>query len=167
MILSDRSLKELLHNDKKFMDPAPKKSQIQPASIDLQLGDELAFANATIYHLAEGGYTLYPGKFLLAHTKEFVQIPNNLVGQLNGKSTLGRRGLQVHSTAGFIDPGFRGHITLELTNIGHQVIYLERDMLIAQLVMFQMTTPADRPYGSDGLNSHYQGQTGATPAYQE
>lgn len=164
MILSDRSIRQLLIRNPDFMDPKPEDKQIQPASIDLTLGGEIRFANHDKFYLRHEGYRLFPGKFILGHTKQFVNVPSNLVAQLNGKSTLGRRGLMVHSTAGYIDPGFRGHITLELANIGHEIIYLEEGMLIAQLVMIQLTTPADRPYGSDGLGSHYQLQSGATPA---
>lgn len=167
MILSDRSLRELLRNDKSFIVPVPADSQIQPASIDLRLGKEIRFANGMTLSLETGGYAIHPGKFLLAHTEEVVGIPDYLVGQLNGKSSLARRGLLVHSTAGYLDPGFKGSITLELANIGHGPIFVEKEMLIAQLVMIQMTTPADRPYGSKGLDSHYQNQKGATPPHQD
>lgn len=164
MILSDRSLRQLILQHPDFIDPAPEDSQIQPASIDLTLGNEIRFANGETFSLHRGGFKLFPSKFILGHTKQSVNIPTDLVAQLNGKSTLARRGLMVHSTAGYIDPGFRGHITLELANIGHEIIFLEEGMLVAQIVMIQMTTRADRPYGTEGLKSHYQLQSGATPA---
>lgn len=171
MILSDRSLRQLIRNQKDFMSPPPEDSQIQPASIDLRLGSELKWTWGATQQLSRATpnsqfkWRIEPKEFFLGHTKEFVKIPTHLVGQLNGKSTLGRRGLMVHSTAGFIDPGFCGHITLELKNIGVEDIILEEGMLIAQLVLFQMTTPADRPYGHEELNSHYQMQSGATLAH--
>lgn len=164
MILSDRSIRSLLLKQPDFMDPAPEDWQIQPASIDLTLGSEIRFANGDTLDLRREGYKLFPGKFLLGHTKQTISIPSHLVGQLNGKSSLGRRGLMVHSTAGYIDPGFRGQVTLELANIGHEIILFEDSMKIAQLVLIQLTTVADRPYGTPGLNSHYQLQSGATPA---
>jgi dCTP deaminase len=167
VILSDRSIRQLILQHPDFIDPAPQDSQIQPASIDLTLGAEIRFANGETYYLNRGGFKLFPGKFILGHTRQFVNIPTDLVAQLNGKSTLARRGLMVHSTAGYIDPGFSGHITLKLANIGHEIIFLEEEMLIAQIVMIQMTTRADRPYGTDGLGSHYQLQSGATPAHAE
>jgi dCTP deaminase len=103
-----------------------------------------------------------PDQFLLASTVQEVWMPDDLVAQVNGKSSLGRLGMTVHITAGFIDPGFRGTVTLELKNLSHSVITLRPGMPICQLVFFQMTSPADRPYGSEGLGSHYQGQIGVT-----
>ncbi len=164
MILSDRSIKLLLRSQPDFIVPHPEDSQIQPASIDLTLGAELRWANGDTRKIDSNGFTLFPGKFVLGHTEQEVHVPSHLVAQLNGKSSLGRRGLMVHSTAGYVDPGFQGQITLELANIGHEVIFLELGMLIAQLVLIQLTTPADRPYGSAGLGSHYQSQLGATPS---
>lgn len=170
MVLSDTSIRELLKEYPDFIQPLPKDMHIQPASIDLSLGSEIRFYDDSYMYLdflGGVGHNLHPGEFILGQTKQYVNIPSHLVGQLNGKSTLGRQGLMVHSTAGYIDPGFSGNITLELKNIGHNIIHLRENMLIAQLILIQLTTPAERPYGSEGLNSHYQGQTGAAPAWNK
>lgn len=160
MILSDRTIRRELEQG--LIKPHPDDSQIQPASVDLKLGKELAWTNNTRLDLNSAGYALYPGKFVLGQTLEWIEIPTYLVGQLNGKSSLGRRGLMVHVTAGFIDPGFRGNITLELVNVGHSVIHLEEGMLIAQLTLIRLSTEVIRPYGHPELGSHYQDQSGAT-----
>lgn len=166
MILSDRTLRAELAAGTLVIDPPPADEAIQPASIDLHLGEQLRWgpelASTVLYkrqptHLA-------PGVFALAHTAEMVTIPAHLVAQLNGKSSLGRLGLAIHVTAGFIDPGFHGQITLELHNCSLSPIPLRRGMPIGQLVLMRMTEPAARPYGSAGLGSKYQGQTGATPS---
>lgn len=164
MILSDVSIRKELQVGELRIDPPPVDEQIQPASIDLRLGEEIKWTNGMAHKLDAVGHVLYPGKFLLGHTAEWVRIPKHLVGQLNGKSSLARQGLMIHITAGYIDPGFEGNITLELRNVGHNTIQLVEGMLIAQLVLVQLTEPAERPYGSDGLNSHYQKQQGATLA---
>lgn len=164
MILSDKSIRRELLEGNLRIDPPPLDEQIQPASIDLTLGEEIKWTNGMVHKLDEIGHILYPGKFVLGHTRECVRIPNHLVAQLNGKSSLARQGLMIHITAGYIDPGFRGHITLELRNVGHNTIQLKEGMLIAQLVLVLLTEPAERPYGSSGINSHYQDQRGATLA---
>lgn len=162
MILSDRSLRRELEQG--IIKPMPEDSQIQPASIDVRLGDEIAWTNGARRDLGHDGYVLYPGRFILGQTLEWVEVPSYLVAQVNGKSSIGRRGVMVHVTAGFIDPGFRGNITLELVNVGHSPLYLEKGMLIAQLIFIRLTTEVIRPYGHLGLNSHYQDQSGATLA---
>lgn len=162
MILSDRDLRAELAVGDFAISPAPADSAIQPASIELHLGTRFCYPEGG----TSSGFTweLWPGELILGHTEESVTIPAHLVAQLNGKSTLGRRGLAIHVTAGFIDPGFSGQITLELVNLSSEVIDLTSGMPIGQLVVMRLTSPAERPYGSAGLGSHYQGQTGATPA---
>lgn len=107
-------------------------------------------------------FTISPGEFVLASTNEVFSIPNDIVARVEGKSSLGRYGLLVHSTAGYIDPGFHGSITLELANVGNYPIVLTAGMLIAQISFMRMTGKANNPYGSKNLNSKYQGQTGPT-----
>jgi dCTP deaminase len=109
-------------------------------------------------------FILHPGEFVLGATLERISLPDDLVARLDGKSSLGRLGLQVHSTAGLADPGFTGQITLELSNMTRLPISLYPGMRVAQLVFEMLSTPADRPYGHGGLNSKYQGQSGPTPS---
>lgn len=110
------------------------------------------------------GYCLNPGEFILGSTKEIVNIPENYAARFEGKSSLGRLGLTTHVTAGFIDAGFSGQITLEMKNETKYPIYIYEGMKIGQLCFFAIDRPVHRPYGSDGLGSHYQGQTGPTVA---
>lgn len=171
-----------------LIDPLPDIERFQPASIELTLGGEflnpdgtthigqldqetnaLCLDGSLAFEYPEGaaettGLQLRPDQFALATTKEMVCIPTDLVAQVNGKSSLGRLGLLVHATAGFIDPGFRGQITLELKNIGPDPIFLPEGMVVCQLVFFETRSPATRPYGSQGLGSHYQDQSGVTPS---
>ena len=109
-------------------------------------------------------FILHPGEFVLGSTLERIGVPGDLVGRVEGKSSLGRLGLLIHSTAGFIDAGFDGHITLELANVASLPITLYPGMKIGQVSFMQMTTPADRPYGSGASGSKYQGQRGPTPS---
>lgn len=163
MILSDISLRAELAAGTLVIDPPPADHAIQPASIDLHLGKNLRqLGDSFEYNAVE--WDLWPGEFILGHTVEHVTIPAHLVGQLNGKSSLGRLGLSVHITAGFIDPGFSGQITLELHNCSSRGVTLDAGMPIGQLVLMRLTAPAERPYGHPDLRSHYQGQTGATPS---
>jgi dCTP deaminase len=122
-------------------------------------------ANLTELETIDGDnpFILHPGEFVLAVTKERVEIPSDLVGRLDGKSSLGRLGLIVHSTAGFVDPGFSGRLTLELTNIANLPIMLYNDMPISQISFVRLTTPADAPYGT-GAGNKYQGQNGPEPS---
>ena len=110
----------------------------------------------------ETPFVLHPGEFVLAVTMERVEIPDDIVGRLDGKSSLGRLGLIVHSTAGFVDPGFKGRLTLELTNIANLPVLLYSGMPVSQISFVRLTTPADKPYGRDG--SKYQGQMGPEPS---
>jgi dCTP deaminase len=158
---------------------------LQPASIDIQLGNELMIYTeprdlgckydpfealdpvqpltdediTTVVLDKDTHYTLRPGEFLLGCTRQLVQLSASIAARVEGKSSLGRRGLMIHSTAGFIDPGFRGNITLEIANLNHRAIILRPHMWIGQL-SFQRVAAAEVPYGSPGLGSHYQDATG-------
>jgi dCTP deaminase len=158
VILSDRDLRKAQANHTIV---APFRDEhVQPASIDLRLGRGFLFMGASIN--AAGNMPLEPGDFALGTTLETVTIPAHLVGQINGRSSWARKGLIVHTTAGFIDPGFTGQVTLELKNVGHETLWLPVGERICQLVLTQLTSPAERPYGAPGLGSHYQGQQGVT-----
>jgi len=112
----------------------------------------------------DGVFMLHPGEFVLGSTLERIGVADDMVARIDGKSSLGRLGLIIHSTAGFIDPGFDGHITLELTNIATLPITLYPAMKVGQVSFMRMTTPADRPYGAGATGSKYQGQRGPTPS---
>lgn len=135
--------------------PLTSQFQFQPASLELHLGgDEPLF--------------MPPGHFVLAHTLETVSIGAYHVAQVNGKSSWGRLGILVHATAGFVDPGFRGQITLELKNLHHdKAVVLPAGAAICQLVFSTLNSPPSRLYGDPGLRSHYQNQTGTTPSWIE
>jgi len=119
----------------------------------------------TLVEVTEGdSFILHPGEFVLGSTKEIVSLSDKLAGRLEGKSSLGRLGLMTHSTAGFIDPGFSGHITLELSNVSNLPIKLYPNMKVGQLCVFRLSSPSTHPYGSSVLGSKYQGQRGPTPS---
>jgi dCTP deaminase len=180
MILSDRTIREELDAGRIVIDPLDESS-IQPSSVDLRL-DRLfrVFLNHTmpvidvkedledltrLVKIDDGeAFILHPGEFVLGSTYEKVSLPDDLVGRIEGKSSLGRLGLLIHSTAGFIDAGFSGHITLELSNVANLPITLYPGMKIGQVSFLRMTTPADVPYGSARVGSKYQGQRGPTPS---
>jgi dCTP deaminase len=180
MILSDRTIREQLAAGRIGIDPLDE-SCIQPSSVDLRL-DRLfrVFLNHTMsvidvrkdlsdltqeVEIADGdAFILHPGEFVLGSTSERVSLPDDIVARIEGKSSLGRLGLLIHSTAGFIDAGFSGHITLELSNVANLPITLYPGMKIGQVSFLQMTTPADVPYGSAKVGSKYQGQRGPTPS---
>jgi dCTP deaminase len=180
MILSDRTIREQLAAGRIGIDPLDE-SCIQPSSVDLRL-DRLfrVFLNHTMsvidvrkdlsdltqeVEIAEGdAFILHPGEFVLGSTSERISVPDDIVARIEGKSSLGRLGLLIHSTAGFIDAGFSGHITLELSNVANLPITLYPGMKIGQVSFLQMTTPADVPYGSAKVGSKYQGQRGPTPS---
>jgi len=182
VILSDRTLREQLAAGRIVVDPLDE-SLIQPSSIDVRISNLFrVFRNHTqgvidvkldmegltelIEIPAEGDepFMLHPGEFVLGSTLERIAVPDDLVGRVEGKSSLGRLGLLIHSTAGFIDAGFDGHITLELANVASLPITLYPGMKIGQVSFMQMTAPADRPYGSGADGSKYQGQRGPTPS---
>lgn len=178
MVLSDRSIREELARERIVIDPLDEED-IQPASVDLHLDREvMVFTNSRRPYIdvkdslesltervkvgVEEPFILHPGEFVLGSTMENIELPDDLVARLEGKSSLGRIGLVIHSTAGFVDPGWKGHLTLELSNLSRLPITLYYGMKIGQISFLRLTTPADRLYGSESLNSKYQGQTGPT-----
>jgi dCTP deaminase len=180
VILSDRTIKDELAAGRIVIEPLDE-SCIQPSSVDLHIdGSFRVFRNHTmgiidvkqnledlteLVEIAEDDvFILHPGEFVLGSTAERVALPADLVARLEGKSSLGRLGLLIHSTAGFVDAGWDGHLTLELSNVATLPITLYPGMKIGQLSFIQMTTPADNPYGSAAVGSKYQGQRGPTPS---
>lgn len=176
MILSDR---EILYGVRDIVYPFDT-DRIQPASYEVSLSnkfrttidepagfiDPLEPGQYTeLYEISRGeSFWLKPRCFVLGSTEEVVNIPNGLVAEVRGKSSLGRMGLQIHATAGWIDPGYNGTITLEFFNCNSRTILLHPGMIIAQLAFYQLTSPAVRPYGSEGLGSKYQGSSETTEA---
>lgn len=174
-VLSDRDLKAEIEGGNQLvwpMDLSPVGKQLQPASIDVRMGDYIRsfckgnvpfidvrkpMLDLTIVEPLEDDipYWLHPGQFVLGVTFEVVTVPNHLVAELKGKSSLGRIGLMIHATAGYIDPGWKGPVTMELSNVGEVSISLYKDMWIGQMVFEELTSSAERPYGSDGLGSRY------------
>lgn len=175
MILSDRSIKKAIDMGSLKITPLVTEN-IQPASVDLTLMDEFYLFNKTGLFdpkrpgahteplLAEDSLLMDPGDFILGSTLEAIELPAWIAAQVGGKSSLARIGIAIHVTAGFIDPGFCGRITLEIKNMGMLPVRLYPGMKIAQIVFEQLTTPCDRPYGSEGLGSHYQNQDCVTPS---
>lgn len=177
MVLSDRSIRMLLAEGKIVVDPLGKGS-IQPASVDVHLDAQiLVFRNSRrpyidirkdmsdlteMEEIKQQPFMLHPGEFVLGSTLESIELPNDLVARLEGKSSLGRVGLLIHSTAGYVDPGWKGHLTLELSNVANLPITLYYGMKIGQLSFLELSTPADNPYGAPGLGSKYMGQTEPT-----
>ena len=178
MIFSDRSIREAIESGLIQIDPF-ETSHVQPSSVDLRVGDGFrVFVNhrygqidprdpqsdltQLIQVVEDEPFMLHPGEFVLGSTLERVKLGHDVVARLEGKSSLGRLGLLIHSTAGFIDPGFEGHITLELSNVATLPIAIYPGMKIGQISFYQMTTEADLPYGSPELGSKYQGQSGPT-----
>lgn len=179
MILSDRTIREELAAGRIVIDPLDE-SCIQPSSVDMHLDRffrvflnhharviDVKERNDDLTQLVEiepdDAFILHPGEFVLGSTRESVGVPADLVGRLEGKSSLGRLGLLIHSTAGFVDAGFEGHLTLELSNVATLPITLYPNMKIGQISFLRMTTAADEPYGSSTLRSKYKGQRGPTP----
>jgi dCTP deaminase len=178
LIYSDRTIKESISSGKIAIEPY-EPSSVQPSSVDLRVSNGFrVFVNhryseidprapqADLTQLIEVGvdepFMLHPGEFVLGSTLERVRLGVDVVARLEGKSSLGRLGLLIHSTAGFIDPGFEGHITLELSNVATLPIAIYPGMKIGQISFYQMTTAAEYPYGSPELGSKYQGQSGPT-----
>lgn len=179
MILSDRCIRKQLRANRLVIDP-PGPNAVQPASVDVRLADEiLVFRTNSRTHIdvrepapdvtekitmEEGGrpFVLHPGQFALGSTLESVTVPDDIMARVEGKSSLARYGLLIHSTAGFVDPGWSGQLTLEFSNVGILGITLYAGMKIGHLSFTQLTTPAQNPYGSDVLGSKYQGQRGPT-----
>lgn len=164
MILSDASIRKQMYEKRIIIDPEPKDHQLQPASVDLTLGTEFLspYDNRVVEHREY--YSILPGECILATTAEYLQLPDDLVGRIEGKSSWGRKFIIVHSTAGYVDPGFRGSITLELTNLSRVIQSLPVGESIAQISFEWVDQPVTRPYGSPDLQSHYQDQDGVTPS---
>lgn len=164
-MLCDATIRSLVRDDDIVIKPLPQHRAFQPASVDLRLGSQfwlITSDGVLSLRPVDDVVTLEPGDCVLGHTEEWIGLPADIVGRVEGKSTWGRRFLMVHSTAGFIDPGFTGQITLELKNISPRKIELRVGVAIAQISFERLDKPAARPYGHPELNSHYQGQTGAT-----
>ncbi len=178
MILSDRDLNEALKTGHLVVEPLGPNA-VQPSSIDLRVGSQFrVFANSRHPYIdvrkpmedltelvtAEGDepFILHPGEFVLGTTLERVELPDDLVARLDGKSSLGRLGLLIHSTAGFVDAGFKGHLTLEFSNVANLPITIYPGMKIGQISFFQMSSPAEHPYGEGVLRSKYLDQEGPT-----
>jgi dCTP deaminase len=180
VLLSDQHLSKELESGRLGIEPYDPE-MLQPSSIDVRLDRYFrVFDNSRYTHIDpqrqqdelttlvepvdDEPFVLHPGEFVLGSTFEKVSLPDDLAGRLEGKSSLGRLGLLTHSTAGFIDPGFSGHITLELSNVANLPITLWPGMKIGQLCLFQLTSAAENPYGSAKAGSRYQGQRGPTPS---
>lgn len=180
VLLSDTDLRQEVEAGRLGIDPF-EPTMLQPSSIDVRLDRFFrVFDNTKYTHIdpslqqdeltsmvekeGDEAFVLHPGEFVLGSTFEVVTLPDDLAGRLEGKSSLGRLGLLTHSTAGFIDPGFSGHITLELSNVANLPITLWPGMKIGQLCLFRLTSPAEHPYGSEAAGSRYQHQRGPTPS---
>ena len=180
VVLSDRTIKRLLGEGRVEIDPYDE-ALVQPSSVDVRVDRFFrVFRNSRYPYIDvkqeqeeltelveiddETPFILHPGEFVLGSTLERIKLPDDLVARLEGKSSLGRLGLLIHSTAGFIDPGWDGHVTLELSNVANLPITIYFGMKIGQISFVQMTEPAETPYGSGSLGSKYQGQQGPTPS---
>ena len=178
MILSDRSIRKALDDGRIEVDPLASDA-IQPSSVDVRLDSAFrVFANHRYPHIdvredqpdltelvevaGDEPFILHPGEFVLGATFERIKLPNDIVARLEGKSSLGRLGLLIHSTAGFIDAGFDGYVTLELSNVATLPIAIYPGMKVGQFAFFQLDQPAEFPYGSKETGSKYQGQRGPT-----
>ncbi|MFV0453388.1 MAG: dCTP deaminase [Propioniciclava sp.] len=178
MLLSDRDISAQIAAGRVRLDPF-EASMVQPSSVDVRLDRyfrlfdnhkypfiDPAEEQPDLTHLVEVDpaepFVLHPGEFVLASTWECVTLPDDIAARVEGKSSLGRLGLLTHATAGFVDPGFTGHVTLELSNVATLPIKLWPGMKIGQLCFFQLSSAADHPYGSTERGSHYQGQRGPT-----
>ena len=178
MLLSDRDIRAEIAANRVGVEPFDEV-MIQPSSVDVRLDKFFRVfenhkysvidpsteqAELTREVIAEGDepFILHPGEFVLASTYEVITLPDDIAGRLEGKSSLGRLGLLTHSTAGFIDPGFSGHITLELSNVANLPVKLFPGMKIGQLCLIKLSSPAEHPYGSEKYGSRYQGQRGPT-----
>ena len=178
MLLSDRDIRAELDSGRVGLDPLDP-AMVQPASVDVRLDRFFRlFDNHRYAHIdprqeqdeltrlvevdPDEAFILHPGEFVLGSTYEQVTLPDDLAARLEGKSSLGRLGLLTHSTAGFIDPGFSGHVTLELSNVATLPITLWPGMKIGQLCFFRLSSAAQSPYGTGANQNRYQGQRGPT-----
>jgi dCTP deaminase len=174
MVLSDRTIKQEIEAGRLVFDPYDE-SLVQPSSVDVRVDRSFRVFNNSRYPYIdvrkpmeeltelvsvedEEPFVLHPGEFVLGQTLEFVKLPPDLVARLEGKSSLGRLGLVIHSTAGFVDPGFEGNLTLELSNLANLPITIYHGMPIGQISFMQMDGPVDNPYGGEAAGSKYQGQ---------
>jgi dCTP deaminase len=178
-VLSDGTIRDLIESGRIVIDPFDP-SMVQPASVDIRLGNSFrVFHNHRIQSIdlgdpprdltehveidEDGGeFVIHPGEFVLGTTQEWVEIPDDVVCRIEGKSSIGRLGLVVHATAGFVDPGFKGTLTLEIANFNSVPIVLRPGLFICQLSFMALDQPAERPYGHPELGSHYHGQRDAT-----
>ena len=177
-VLSDRDIRAALESNAIRIDPYDPHD-LQPSSVDLHLDRWFrVFRNHTLGHIdvrqnleeltelvsveEDDPFILHPGEFVLGQTLEWVELPDDLVARLEGKSSLGRLGLLIHSTAGYVDPGWKGNLTLELSNVANLPIALYYGMRIGQISFFRMSSAVERPYGSPELGSKYQGQSEPT-----
>ena len=177
-VLSDRDIRSALASGEVRVDPYDPRD-LQPSSVDLHLDRSFRVFRNNRYAFIDvrtpqpdltellrvdddEPFILHPGEFVLGQTVEWVELPNDLVARLEGKSSLGRLGLLIHSTAGYVDPGWKGNLTLELSNVANLPIALYFGMRIGQISFFRMSSPVDRPYGSAELGSKYQGQSEPT-----
>ena len=177
-VLADRDIRTELESGRVSIRPYDP-TDLQPSSVDLHLDRSFrVFRNnrypyidvrspqpdlTELLRVADDEpFILHPGEFVLGQTLEWVELPDDLVARLEGKSSLGRLGLLIHSTAGYVDPGWRGNLTLELSNVANLPIALYFGMRIGQISFFRMSSPVERPYGSSGLGSKYQGQSEPT-----
>jgi dCTP deaminase len=180
VLLSDRDIRAEIDEKRVLLEPYDA-AMIQPSSVDVRLDQFFrVFENHRYPHIDpaedqpeltrlveppdDEPFILHPGEFVLGSTYEVVTLPDDIAARLEGKSSLGRLGLLTHSTAGFIDPGFSGHVTLELSNVATLPIKLWPGMKIGQLCFFRLSSPAENPYGSAMYGSRYQGQRGPTPS---
>ena len=180
MILSDVSIRAAVEQGRIVIEPFDPR-MVQPSSVDLRVDRYFrVFENhrypsidpkkyqpdltTEVSTAMDHPFMLHPGEFVLGSTLETVCLSDDIVARLEGKSSLGRLGLLIHSTAGFVDPGFEGHLTLELSNVANLPIAIYPGMKIGQLSFYEMTTPAESPYGSEQARSKYQGQCGPTPS---
>jgi dCTP deaminase len=180
VLLSDRDILVEIRADRIRIEPYDE-AMIQPSSIDFRLDRYFrVFENHRYPHIdpavdqsdltrvvepeGEEPFILHPGEFVLGSTHEVVSLPDDIAARVEGKSSLGRLGLLTHATAGFVDPGFSGHVTLELANVATLPIKLYPGMKIGQLCFFRLSSPAEHPYGSEKYGSRYQGQRGPTPS---
>jgi len=180
VVLSDRTIRRLIEEGRIAIDPFDP-DLMQPSSLDVRVDRYFrVFRNSRYPFIdvkaqqeeltelvevaGDEAFILHPGEFVLGSTLERVRLPDDLVARLEGKSSLGRLGLLIHSTAGFIDPGWDGHVTLELSNVANLPITIYPTMKIGQLSFVQLSEPAEHPYGSEGIGSKYQGQRGPTPS---
>ena len=180
MLLSDRDIAAEIKSGRVKVEPFDPK-MIQPSSVDVRLDRFFRVFENHRYEVIDPSieqseltrevavapddfFILHPGEFVLASTYEVITLPDDIAGRLEGKSSLGRLGLLTHSTAGFIDPGFSGHITLELSNVANLPVKLYPGMKIGQLCLIKLSSSAEHPYGSALYGSRYQGQRGPTPS---